>query len=115
MSSLFRANCQAEVQIIMVMILLEDKIDGHDEADKGGEVVPVEALSLEQEADDDGEDGQRDYFLYHFQLHKRKGTAIADETNAVCGYGKAVFNEGNAPRESDDADEGPVAADTGFL
>ena len=29
------------------MILLENKIDGHDEADKGGEVVPVEALSLE--------------------------------------------------------------------
>lgn len=38
--------------------LLEDEIDGKNQADEGGDVVPVEGLTLKQETDDDREDGQ---------------------------------------------------------
>ncbi len=75
----------------------------------------MQTLSLEQEADDDSEDGQRDDFLNHFQLYEREGTTVANEANAVGWNGKAILDEGDAPREGDDANEGPVAADAGFL
>lgn len=38
--------------------LLENEIDSKNQADEGGNVIPVEGLALEQETDDDGEDGQ---------------------------------------------------------
>ena len=60
-------------------------------------MIPVEALSLEEETDDDSENSQRDDFLNHLQLHKGEGASVSNEADAVGGYCKAVFNEGDAP------------------
>ena len=57
----------------------------------------MEALSLEEETNDDGEDGQGDDFLNDFQLNEGEGASVADETDAVGRYGKAVLDEGDAP------------------
>lgn len=70
---------------------------------------------MEEEAYDDGENGQRDDFLNDLQLHEGEGTAVTLETNTVGRNGKAVLNESDAPREGDDADEGPIVADACLL
>jgi len=75
----------------------------------------MEALSLEEETNDDCEDGQGDDFLNDFQLYKCERSSVADEADAVGRHGKAVLDEGYAPREGDDGYQGPVAADAGFL
>ena len=70
-------------------------------------MVPLDRLSLEQEGDDDGEDGQGDHLLDDFQLHQVERTAVAQEADPVGRDGEAVLEEGDAPREQDDEDEGP--------
>ena len=43
---------------------------------KGSDVIPLQALTLEQKVDDYGKDHQRDNLLNHFQLHKREGPSV---------------------------------------
>ncbi len=74
-------------------------------------MVPVDGLAFEDEHHDDGEDGEGDHFLDHFQLKQVEGPAVACETYAVGGYGEAVFEEGDAPRKKDDEDQRPVGRD----
>ena len=71
-------------------------------------MVPVEILMLEHDVGDDGKDSQRDTLLHDLQLYQREGTAVADEAHAVGWHLTAVFKEGDAPREGNDAEQGPV-------
>lgn len=75
----------------------------------------MQALSLEEEARNKGENHQRDDFLNHLQLHKREGSAIGVIADTVGRYGEAVLNKSDAPRERDDRDEGPVGTDARLL
>ena len=61
----------------------EDEVDGGDEAEGGGSVVPMELLVLEDEVGYDGEDHQRDALLDDLELHEVEGTTIVDEAEAV--------------------------------
>ena len=88
--------------------LHEHEIDRHDQADAGGEVVPVELLTLENQGGEKDEDHEGDDLLNDFQLHEGKGTAVLLKTDAVGGHLGAIFEESDAPGEKDDADEGPV-------
>ena len=45
------------------------EIDGGDEADESCQMVPVQALSLEEDVGDDGENDERYALLYHFELY----------------------------------------------
>ena len=78
-------------------------------------MVPLHGLALEKEGDDDGEDGQGDHFLDHFELHQVEGTAVAVEADPVRRDGEAVLEEGDAPREEDDEDERPAGGDLHLL
>ena len=78
-------------------------------------MIPVKALSVKEKAYDDGEHRERDDFLDDFQLHKGEYAAVAFEADAIGGYSETVLDEGDAPGESDDADEWPVGADAGLL
>lgn len=49
--------------------LHKHEIDGGDEAEEGGEVVPMQTLPPEEDARNDGKDDERHTFLYHLQLH----------------------------------------------
>ena len=73
-------------------------------------MVPMQALSLEEDVGDDGEDDERHALLNHLELNQVEGTAIIDESDSVGRYLTAVFEEGDGPTECDDTDEGPVAA-----
>ena len=78
-------------------------------------MIPLDGLSLEQEGDDDGEDGQGDHFLDDFQLQQVEGTAVAHEADPVGGDGEAVLEKGDAPRKQDNEDEGPSGGDFHLL
>ena len=78
-------------------------------------MVPMQALSLEEDVGDDGEDDERHALLNHLELHQVEGTAIIDESDSVGRYLTAVFKEGDGPAECDDSDEGPVAAGARLL
>lgn len=88
----------------------EHEIDGGDEAEESGDVIPMHALPLEEDTCNDGKDDERHAFLYHLQLHQRERTAVADEAEAVCRHLTAVFEESYRPAEGDDTYQGPVAA-----
>src|SRR5438445_10246151 len=66
---------------------------GHQAA-KGGEVVPME-LVAKVKGREDPEDRQRDHFLDHLELIRRKGL----RADPVGGYLQAVFKKGNAPTD----------------
>ena len=95
--------------------LHKHKVDGGDEAAEGGEMVPVQALALEEDVGDDGEDDERHALLYHFELHEGEGAAVGLEPDAVGRHLTTIFEEGDGPTEGDDPDQRPVAADAGLL
>ena len=78
-------------------------------------MVPVQVCALKHDVGNDTEHSQRDALLYHFQLDEVKGTAVFYESQSVGRHLTAVLKEGDAPREHNDADEGPVAAGTCLL
>ena len=86
----------------------EDEVDGGDEAEGGGGVVPVELLVLEDEVGDEGKDHQRDALLDHLQLHQVKGSAIIHESYTVGRYLTAILEKGDHPREGDHQVKGPI-------
>ena len=72
-------------------------------------MVPMQALSLEEDVGDDGEDDERHALLNHLELNQVEGTAIIDESDSVGRYLTAVFEEGDRPTEGDDSYQRPVA------
>ena len=78
-------------------------------------MVPMEVFALKHEGGDDGEDGERDYFLYDLELHQRIGSAIADEAQFVGWHLQGILEESDAPREYDDEPQGPTAGDVHLL
>ena len=78
-------------------------------------MVPLDGLALEKEGDDDGEDGEGDNLLDHFQLKEIERAAVPHEADTVCGNGEAVLKEGYSPGEEDDEDERPSGGNLHFL
>ena len=78
-------------------------------------MVPMQALSLEEDIGDDGEDDKRYAFLNHLELDQIKRSAIIYETDAVSRNLTAIFEEGDGPTEGDDTDKRPVAAHARLL
>lgn len=102
------------------MSLLRDllhkyKVDRRYEAAEGGEVVPVQALSLEEYVGDDGENNERHTLLYHLELHQREWAAVATEPDTIGGHLTTVFEESDSPTEDYHTNQGPVTADTSLL
>ena len=75
----------------------------------------MEVLVLEHDVGDDGKDGQGDAFLNDFQLNEVERSAVALEAHSVSWNLAAVFKEGDAPREGDDAQQRPMAGNTRLL
>lgn len=95
--------------------LHEDQVDGGDQTGEGKEMVPVERLPLEEDVSHDGKDDERDTLLDDLELDQAEGAAIALEANAVGWHLTTIFEEGNAPRENDDANQRPVGRDARLL
>ena len=75
-------------------------------------MVPVQVCALKHDVGNDAEDGQRDTLLYNLQLDEVEGAAVLDKAQTVGWHLTAVLEEGNAPREDDDAEQRPVRTDT---
>lgn len=75
----------------------------------------MKALVLEHQVGDDGEDRQRDTFLNNFQLNQIERSAVTGKADAVGRNLTAVFEESDAPRESDNTNQGPVAGRASLL
>ncbi len=94
--------------------LKEYEIYGQHEAEEGGQMVPVQGLSLEHHGGDDRKDDERNDFLNHFKLHQVERTAIAFEAKAgwpVLGNSilrKAIIHEKRMTPISGQWDDTPV-------
>jgi len=97
------------------ILLHEHEEYGQNKADKGGQVVPVERLALEQDGGEHGKHNQGDDFLYDLELHQREGAAVAYKADAVGRNLAGIFGQRNAPRKEDDAKQGPVVNLVHFL
>ena len=98
-----------------VSLFHENEINGGYQTEECREVIPVQALSLEEDVGDDGEYDERHAFLYHLELDQGEGTAVVDESDAVGWHLATVFEEGDSPTEGDDAYQWPVAAYASLL
>ena len=78
-------------------------------------MVPMQMSALEHDVGNNTEYSQRDALLNDLQLDEVKRTTVLDKAKAVGRYLTAVFKEGDAPREDDNADEGPVVGNTVLL
>lgn len=70
---------------------------------------------LEHQIGDDREHSQRDAFLQHFQLYEIEWATVADEADPIGWHLTAVFEEGDTPREKDDAKQRPMSRRAGLL
>ena len=86
----------------------KDKIDSSNEAEEGGEVVPMQAFVLEHEMCKDCEYNEGDTLLDYFQLHKGKGASVSNKADAVCRHLAAILKESYEPRERYYANQWPV-------
>lgn len=64
-------------------------------------MVDGEGLVLEENQHEDGENGQREELLDHFQLPEVERSAVFNESDAVGRYHEAVLNQCDAPAEED--------------
>ena len=71
-------------------------------------MVPPEGLGLEDRDYDDGKDGQRDGFLYDFQLDKVERPSVLHGADAVGRNHEGILEQGNAPRHQDHKKQWPV-------
>ena len=71
--------------------------------------------ALEHDVGNDAEHGQRDAFLNDLQLNEVEGSAVLNEAETVGRNLTAVFKEGDAPREDNDAYQWPVVRYTVLL
>ena len=78
-------------------------------------MIPVNRLVLKHDVGDDAEYHERDAFLYDFQLHKGKRTAIACISHAVGGHLATIFKESDCPRKGNHADKRPIGTGTRLL
>ena len=69
-----------------------------DYADKSGNMIPLDRLSLEEEHNNHGEDGKGDNLLDYFELHEIERATVLDIADAVGGYQDTILEECYAPR-----------------
>ena len=75
----------------------------------------MQGLTLEQEGDDDGKNGEGNHLLDHFELEQVKGTAVPIEADAVGRHREAVLEKGDAPGKKDDENERPAGGNFHLL
>ena len=78
-------------------------------------MIPVEGFALETKGHEDGAYYQGDDFLQNLHLNQGEGAAVVQKADAIGGYLTHIFKQGDAPREKDNDNEGPVATDARIL
>ena len=65
------------------MLFHEHKKDSHHEADECRQVIPSEALIVEEDDGENAEYEEGDYLLNDLQLNQREWAAVSDESDSV--------------------------------
>ena len=89
-------------------LLFERKKHGEYDKQEWNDVVPTESFRLKHRDHDDGKHGQRDGFLYDFQLDKIEWASVLHGSNTVGGNHEGILEQGDTPRHQDDENERPV-------
>ena len=89
-------------------LFFEGKKHGEDDKEEWNDVIPAESLCFEDGNHDDGENGQRNGFLYDFQLDKIEWASILHCAHAVGGNHERILEQGDAPWHEDDQKERPI-------
>lgn len=87
------------------LLFAEDEVDGQNQAEESGEVVPAQRIRAHEDQREDGEDRERDDLLDHLELPDREGTAEFGAADAVGRDLKAIFKQGDAPAQQHDGHE----------
>lgn len=80
----------------------EDEIDGQNQAEESGEVVPAQGVGFHEDQCEEREYGKRYHLLYHFKFPDGERAAELRGADTVGGDLKAVFEQGDAPAQQDD-------------
>ena len=67
-------------------------------------MIPFD-LHMEGNDGEQDKDGKSDNLLNDLQLHEVERSSVADKSHAVGGNLQAVFEEGNRPREDNNANK----------
>ena len=89
-------------------LFFERKKHCKDDEQEWNDVIPTEGFGLEHRDHDNGKHGQRDSFLYDFQLDKIEGASVLHGANAVGGNHEGILEQGDAPWHQDDEKERPI-------
>ena len=98
-----------------ITLFQEHEEHGRDEAGKGGEMVPLQWLTLEKDDSEKGEDGDWDDLLNNLELHQRERTAIAHKTDTVCRHLTGILEESQKPANEDNDVERCIVRDEPHL
>ena len=74
-------------------------------------MVPLQRFASETDNGEDGEDGDRDNFLDHLELHECKGTAIAHEADTIGGHLTGILEKRQTPADKNNNVERGVVRD----
>ena len=78
-------------------------------------MVPVQALTFEQDIGHDGKNTQAYTLLNDLELYKAERSAVALKADAVGGHLTTVLEESDAPRQGYHADERPMGCHARLL
>ena len=89
-------------------LFFEGKKHGEDDEDERDDMIPSEGLRFEDGDHDDGKNGQRNGFLYDFQLDKVERASVLHGTDTVGGNHEGILKQCDAPRHQYDEKKRPV-------
>lgn len=93
----------------------KDKVDGGNETEGSGCMIPMERLPLKYYVGDYCKDDERNALLNNFQLHQVERSPITDEANAIGWYLTTILEESYHPAKCYDAYQWPVTAHARLL
>ena len=83
-------------------LFAEDEVDGHDQTDEAGQMVPAQGVGLHEDQREDREDRQRDDLLDDLQLPDRERTSEFGRAEPVGRHLETILEEGDSPAHQDD-------------
>lgn len=95
--------------------LQENEENGGHEAAECSDMIPLYMFTLEDEKDDDGENSQRNDFLYHLELQKVERASVNLRAYPVRWDHKEIFEQSDTPGGDYDKYERPGRGNIHFL
>jgi len=96
-------------------LFFENEVNRQNQEEESYGVIDFEGFVFEKHHRKDGEYHQGNDFLDDFELPEVEWAAVFGKTDAVCRNLKAIFKQGDAPTDQDDAYKTQILAPTHLL